>query len=557
MKNRIVSILLPMLLALVSVTARAAEPLTVVGLTSDAATGVTITFSRELKVTHNMWDVAGFCFTEFYDLDATTATTLINIKTPAVDGCRVTLRPAYVTFVNGHSMHLVLNPDHFVALDGTTKLTGPTTFDFSMGDVATADPFDITSLTPSSDERTHLDNISVTFVSPIVAVVDEAGFSVRNEQGDQLPLIRVEINTETDIKALNIDIDTDNAVYAEATTYRLHIAPGAIRCKAGDNPSEIVVGEWYIKPRDLKLVTTPAAQSMVESLSKITIAALDGGPLTLAPGIAASDFTVTGIMEDQSVVHATGTSITPSASGLAYTITLDRTITPKSVAAAQTLGNNVKINVPAGTFSRGAATNARFQPIWAIAHPVTPGTLTWTIQPASGTTVSRLGKAVEDLEEGTTTYTISLAASGTNAYITMPDASTTRIVDDATGATVMAFDATAFVKTDVNAYDLVMPHQIADNGTYTLIIPATAVNVHSDPDHYSPPVHPVADIEATWTVRGSTTSVATPAAADGCAIYDLSGRRIATSASAPAASRAGIVVTGTGRVVRRATAGMR
>lgn len=507
------------LMACISMSAQTDE-LTVTGLTSSAAGGIVLTFSQDVKVSHSAFGTK--CYDEITDRDATISS--LNAK-PTTERNVVTLAAQYCTFVDGHHIHMVLNPSCFTTLDGSISLTGETTFDFTMGEGLEKEEIVATLITPSNGTRTNIANITITFDPTISKINNIDGISVENENGHQLPLIRVDINREGGT-ALNINIDTDNAVFEGATTYKVHIAPEAITCGGKPNSKELVFGDWYIKPTPLALVTTPAGDTMPESIQVVTIAATDGEAFDYV-GTDASNIRITGIMEDQNIVYATAISVKANDDNTAYTITFDKEVTPEMIVEANALYNSVKINVPEGTFQRGKSQNNNFQAIWTIQHAVELGEVTWTFSPAAGSTVVALGNPRSEVEEtGTRTYySINFAAQGENAFVSIPDASAIKLVSEETGAVVMTFNIYDVIDSGNNHFMLDMSKQITEAGEYTLIIPSESVYYYTDVNHYSEPQHPTNDIEATWTVEPVDEGI------DGISIeaatqtYDLQGRK--------------------------------
>lgn len=511
--------LLITLMACISMSAQADE-LTVTGLTSSAAGGIVLTFSQDVKVSHSTFGTK--CYNEITDLDGTISS--LNAK-PTTAGNVVTLTAQYCTFVDGHRIHMELNPSCFTTLDGSVSLTGETSFDFTMGEGLEKEDIVATLITPSNGTRTNLANITITFDPTISSINNKDGISVENENGHKLPLIRIDINREGGA-ALNINIDTDNATYEGGTTYKVHIAPEAITCGGKTNSKELVYGDWYIKPTPLALVTTPAGDSMAESIHVVTIAAVDGEAFDYV-GTDASKIIISGIMEDQNIVYATAVSVEANEDNTSYTITFDKEVTPEMIVDANALYNSVKINVPEGTFQRGKSQNNNFQAIWTIQHAVELGEITWTFSPAAGSTVVALGNARSEAgETGTRTYySINFAAEGENAFVSIPDASAIKLVNEETGAVVMTFNIYDVTDSGNNHFVLDMSKQITEAGEYTLIIPAEAVYYYTDINHYSEPQHPANDIEATWTVEPIDEGISGIAVETTTQTFDLQGRK--------------------------------
>lgn len=517
--KKLYSILMTAVMACLSLSANADE-LTVTGLSSSAAGGIVLTFSQDVKVTHSAFGTR--CYNEIIDQDAAIST--LNAK-PTTNGNVVTLTAQYCTFVDGHRIHLALNPECFTTLDGSVSLTGDTEFDFVMGEGLEKEDIVATLITPSNGTRTRLDNITITFDPNLSSITNQNGISVENEEGHKLPLIRVEVLREGGV-ALNINIDSDVAEFQGGTTYKVHIAPESIICGGKTNTKELVYGEWYIKPAPLPLVSTPAGESIVESVKTVTIAATDGEAFDYV-GTNPADIKITGVMEDQVITYASAVSVEPNDDNTLYTITFDNEVTPEVIADAHPLYNSVKILIPEGTFKRGKSVNNTFQSIWTIQHTVVLGEITWTFSPASGSTVPALGnERKEETDTGTrVAYYLGLRADGENAFISIPDASVIKLVNEETGSVVMTFDTHDVADSGNNIFTLDMSKQITQSGEYTLIIPADAVYYYTDVNHYSEPQHPANDIEATWTVANPNDGILTITVGNESKLYDLQGRQ--------------------------------
>lgn len=490
--------LLALFACLGSLAALAAGELTVTNITSNANDGITLTFSQNVKVTHSIFGVK--CYNTFDDADANVKS--LNASVSTKDNV-VTLSAAWCTFVNGHHIHLVLNPGCFTTLDGETTLTGQTTFDFVMGDGAAADPITAIQIAPANGTLVHLGSIAVIFNPKIAEIVDPTGISVRNENGHSLPILNVTIDTETPIHSLNVNLDPERTTLEDGTTYSLYIAPGAIMCETITNETELVYGKWYIKPEPLALIIDPPHQRLVESISKVTVKAQNGKMLKCAD-MSGKDITITGIMEDQSIVLATVKSITSDRIGSTYTITFDEPITMQTFETKGAHYDFVKMSVPAGMFYQGEKSiSEAFQAVWKIGTAAPLGNVTWSFTPSAGQKLPSLGTplAVEKAEgEMSEVYILRFSVTGQNAYMTISDAASIKIVESATGRTAKTFSRTDLKNESINHFMLVMDSPITQSGQYSLIIPAANVNYYADADHYTEPQHPLADIVATWTV---------------------------------------------------------
>lgn len=494
---RILRTILPLLFALCSLSA-AAQELTVTSLTSNANDGIVLTFSQDVKVSHSIFGTK--CYDVFEDNDA-------NVKslnaTPTVQGNIVTLTAAWCTFVNGHSIHLELNPESFTTLDGATQLTGETVFDFVMGDGADADPITALLVAPSNGTVTMLGNIAVVFAPTITEIVDPEGFTVTNENGSTLRILNVTIDGETSIKSLNVNVDTEATTLEGGTTYSLHIAPGAMNCGGITNDKELVYGKWYVKPQPLVLVTNPPHQRLVESISQITVKA-ENGRMLACTDLNCKDLRITGIMEDQTIEFAKVEHIASDRIGSTFTLTLDKPVNAEALAEKGAMYDFVKLAFPAGLFNQGSSINDASQTVWKIGTPKPLGDLTWNFTPRPGTTLESLGTPLTvETENGENydVYTLRFSITGQNAYMTINDAQNIKIVDAVTGETVKAFSRNNLRQENINAFMLIMDSPIVQRGTYTLVIPAASVNYYSDAEHYSAPQHPADDVTATWTVH--------------------------------------------------------
>ena len=493
---RFLRTILPLLFALCSLSA-AAQELTVISLTSNANDGIVLTFSQDVKVSHSIFGTK--CYDVFEDNDA-------NVKslnaTPIVQGTIVTLTAAWCTFVNGHSIHLELNPESFTTLDGATRLTGETVFDFVMGDGADAEAITALLVAPSNGTVTMLGNIAVVFAPTITEIVDPEGFTVTNENGSTLRILNVTIDGETSIKSLNVNVDTEATTLEGGTTYSLHIAPGAMNCGGITNDKELVYGKWYVKPQPLVLVTTPPHQRLVESISQITVKA-ENGRMLACTDLNCKDLRITGIMEDQTIEFAKVEHIASDRIGSTFTLTLDKPVNAEALAEKGAMYDFVKLAFPAGLFNQGSSINDASQTVWKIGTPKPLGDFTWNITPRPGTTLESLGTPLTvETENGENydVYTLRFSITGQDAYMTINDAQNIKIVDAVTGETVKAFSRNNLRQENTNAFMLVMDHPITQNGQYTLVIPAASVAYYSDAEHYSAPQRPTDDIIATWTV---------------------------------------------------------
>lgn len=483
-------------IALLASLSLSAQELTVTSLTSNATDGIIITFSQDVKVSHSVFGTR--CYKQITDKDGTPSS--LNAA-PTTQGNVVTLAAAYCTFVNGHHIHLELNPECFTTLDGTTQLSGTTAFDFVMGDGAAAEPITAVQIAPANGTLTRLGNIAVVFSPTIAEIVDSAGFTVVNEKGHSLPILNVIIDTETSIHALNVNIDTEQAELEDGTTYSLHIAPGAIKCGSITNDKELVYGKWYIKPEPLALVTNPPHQRMVESISQITVKAENGKMLACNKDY--KGLQITGIMEDQRIVFANVTKISSDRIGSTFTLTLDKPVNAETLAAAGAMYSFVKLSFPAGLFSQGSSCNDAFQTVWRIGTPPQIGEVYWRFSPASGSKLESLGTLLTvEKENGQIDelYTLRFSITGTNAYMTITDAQNIKLIDANTGRTVKAFVRNDLRQENNNAFMLLMDQPITRSGRYSLVIPAACVSYYADPEHYSAPQQPLTDIVATWTV---------------------------------------------------------
>lgn len=496
--------------------------LTVTDLSSSAAGGVVLTFSQPVMVSHSAFGVK--CYAAFEDLDAEISS--LNAA-PSVNGSLVTLTQQYCTFVDGHRIHLELNPECFVAADGETFLSGQTTFDFVMGEGQQHDAIQITGLTPSNGTRTNLANVTAVFAPALTEIVSPTGITIANENGDALPLARVQALDEGGVCALNINIDTDHAEFVGGTTYKLRIAAGAIRCGEVTNEAEIVAGAWYIRPEVLTLVATPANNRIVETLDEILVVAQDEQLFDYI-GKDASAITVTGLMDEQHIVYAHAAEVRIFGHG--YRIIFDKPVTPEVISEAGAQSSSVKVVIPEGIFRQGESLNAATQLLYTISEHVEMGEVTYTYNPAVGE-VPVLGNPSEVSDEGgsRTEYTITIAISGENVYAAINDASGMMIVDEETGEPVMTFEKYDVTKQGENVFSLQLSRQITEPSDYTLIIPSEAICLYTDVNHYSAVQHPETDVEATWTVKGTAgiAGVTTTARPE---TYTLAGVRVTRTA---------------------------
>lgn len=493
--------------------AATADELTVVSLTSNANDGIILTFSQDVRVSHNSFGQK--CFNALNDNNASVRT--LN-ATPHTQGNVVTLVASWCNFVNGHNMYLELNPECFTTLDGETHLTGTTSFNFIMGDGADSEPITAVQVAPANGTLTHLGNIAVVFDPKISGILDPAGFTVTNENGDALPILSVIVDKETPIPALNVNVDTERAELQGGTTYSLHIAPGALLCGTITNEKELVYGKWYVKPQPLVLVTDPPHQRMLPEITEVTVSAENGGRIACTD-LKTQNLRLTGIMDDQSIVLANVTKITPDRSGSSITLTLDRPVNAQTLRAAGAIYDYVKLSIPEGLFRQGTKmVNDACQMVWKIGTPKPLGDVTWSFSPAPGSTLPSLGNVLSvEQRDGETTevYTLRFNISGQNAYVTINDAQDIKIVNRNTGAVAKTFSRTDLKQDGINSFMLVMASPVTEDGLYSLVIPAANVNYYSDVEHYSAPQHPLSDVVATWRVYNADAPIAGDASGDG------------------------------------------
>lgn len=525
---RTIRTILALLLALCSLSA-AAQELTVTSLKSNANNGIVLTFSQDVKVTHSVFGTK--CYEKLTDKDGTPSALNAN---PRTEGNVVTLTAAFCTFVNGHNIHLELNPECFTTLDGTTHLTGTTTFDFVMGDGAAADPITAVQIAPSNGTLKNLGNIAVVFAPSITVINDPAGITVTNEKGHSLPILSVTIDTETPIHALNVNIDSQRATLQGGTTYSLHIAPGALTCGTITNEEELVYGKWYIKPEPLSLVTDPPHQRMVESISEITVKAENGQSMTCTD-LNRKDLHITGIMEDQNIVLATVKQILSDRTSSTFRLILDRPINSALLRESGSIYDFAKMSFPEGMFTQGSAVNDAFQTVWKIGVAKPLGDFAWNFSPREDSNLESLGSpiSVEGIDgENTEIYAISFGITGRDAYLTITDAQNIKIVNEYTGETVKAFARGDLKQDNINSFKLIMDSPITENGSLSLVIPADCINLYSDAEHYSAPQHPSSDIKATWTIGSTLTGIVfTTEKQDDSPIFDITGRRVRSERS--------------------------
>lgn len=511
----ILSIILPALAA-------AQDQLTITSLTSEASEGIVLTFNRDVTVSHNLFGTK--CYTQFDDLDGNAG---LNARV-AVAGNRVTLTPLYCTFVNGHRYTIAFDPKTFhAANDPAMTLSGKTTWDFTMGAGHTIAAIQAIMVAPASGERTKIDNITVTLSPALEDIVKADGITVHNEQGHSLPIVRCEALNEGNVMAININLDCPVGLMQEGTTYSLHVAPGAIRCGGTVNSDELVFGKWTVPASPLTLVTTPAPSTMTDDLYHITVAAANGAPMKFVRQPA--DLTLTGVGDDQHMTFATVETVQPLQDGASFEITLSNHVTPELVESRGAYNLSAKLNIPEGAFVQGSHTNRHTQFLWATQHSVTPGTAYWSFEPAQSAVTASIGTpTVIETENGKTQtiYTVGIRVAGDHVYATITNPGAIRILNDETGATVHAFGAGDLIVEGTNNFALRLPDTITQQGVYVMIIPADAIAIYGDEQHYSTPIHPLTDLEVIWYVGAATGLDIIPAATPATApVYDLSGRR--------------------------------
>lgn len=514
--------------------------LTVTNIKGSAADGIVITFSEDLKsVNHNAFDTPK-CAT-FLDPKGNAPTTPQNVSR-TFSGNTVVLKTTYGSnLIDGHEITVTLTPECFIGVSGAT-LTGQTEFTFTLGEVKKGG-ITVEAFTPTAQVRQSLNSISVTFSAKVTAILDEKGIAVKNQNGHSLKLASVALDTENPLGAVTMNID-ENEVPQEGTTYKCYIDAFALGFdgEININEEEIVFGGWEIAVTPITLTLEPAANSVVESLSSVIVKGNRAMDFVGKP----SDITVSGIMEYQVNTYAHGTSVVKNADG-SYTVTFDKTIEPgfendvKDIASSHADKDNVRINIPAGTFKAGAAENRQTQAIYVIKKNVTLGEITWTFNPAEGAEVDVLGvpSTTED-ENGTkTVYSIdfTIEEENGNLWTRIPDASGVKILrEDGTAQKsfgqfdILGGDGRHF-SLDLGTNPLTAYGPAAKSGEFTLYIPAEAVYYYTDANYYTEPTHPEEDIYVTWTLKDTTTGIKAVVTGKGYAKhFNAAGQRVNTNA---------------------------
>ncbi len=523
-----------------TVKAQGDNPFYVESVVVSSNDGVIITFSEDVKlVRHNMFSASETdkCL---MILNAATSTTPMNVGKPTVKGNIVTCPKTYDTnLVTGDVVTITLQPQNFVSVNDNT-LGGETVWKATVDAGKEVDPIKVILYSPTDGNRKSgtLNNITAEFSPSITNILDKSLVVLKNENGHQLALSTVSLDSENLNGALNVNVHED-ARGEEGTTYSLHILPGAIECGGAANEKEIVFGKWFTTITPITLTIDPVGNTILEELSTVTVSC-EEGEIELAGN--ASDITITGIMEYQVNTYATCTSIKKNADG-SSTLTFDKTIKPgfenevADIKTSQASKKDVKINIPAGTFKIGNRTNNKSQAIYTIQENIVLGKITWTFDPAAGSTVETLGvgSTVSD-EDGTkTSYSINftITEENNNLYVRIPDASSIKIYDEA-GKAVKSFEkydvfggGNNKFQLDLSTNPLTAVGPSAKIGEVTLIIPADAIFYYTDANYSSNPIHPETDIEVTWTLA-VVDGISTLKAEKTCnnVVYTISGAKV-------------------------------
>lgn len=480
---------------------------------------LTLTFDQDVTVTHSVFDAAG-------RITNLTSGGFIQLNMKA-EGNTVTLtKGSYSSsdFYAGQQYQLELYAGHIKAAADASVSLPETAISFSIASEDDTEGLKVMTQIPAAGENIHNAG-SITFNMNISAV-DKEKVSLVNENGHVAPLSTVGRDEQSQ-KSLIFNIASGTHLQG-GTTYKLHLEAGAVT--AGNYTNEEQDAAYWCIPREQFAFTADIASTTVPQFSQVSISAIDAGSVSLQG--ESSGIKVTGVSTNAGHVYAelAELSIETSGNDAVVTLSFDQTITPEVLAQGGAIYNSVKVVVPEGTFidSEGRV-NRQYEFIIYVIAEREMGEQTWTFKPASGSELDSLGTPWygED-EEGNrqTYYNISFEVSGENVYARIPDGSKLYILE-----TLSNTIAREFGRNDVigynNKFTLELGESaITDDGIYQLVIPAEAINLYSDSDCRTNPIHPDADVTATWTVGNPDLAIEAIAIdRDPSAAYDLLGRK--------------------------------
>lgn len=454
---------------------------------------LTLTFDQDVALSHSTFDAAG-------RISNLTSGGYIQLDIKAEGNVLRLSRGMYSSsdFYAGQQYELQLFAGHiFAAADPSLSLP-ETIIAFSVAGADDTEGLKVMTQIPTAGANIHNAG-SITFNMPLTDV-DASLVSLVNDLGHQAPLSYVGRDMESP-RSLIFNIAPDTQLQP-GTTYRLHLEAGAVTADTYTN--EAMDAAYWCIPQPLFTFTSALADATVPCFDSVTLTAEAVEGIRLAGEEAA--IRVTGVSSNAGYVYAELASLAIGEGSESDVVTLrfDRTITPELLEQGGAIYNSVKVVVPEGTFADAdGRLNGTYEFVVYVIEPKEMGPQTWTFKPADGAEVDRLGSPwYGEEEDGTscTYYNISFEVSGENVYARIPDGSLLTLRNTLDGKVEREFGRNDVIGRD-NRFSLELGvDPVTADGVYQLVIPAEAIYLYSDPDFRTEPIHPEADVTATWTV---------------------------------------------------------
>ena len=475
---------------------------------------ITLNFDRDVTMRHSAFDAAG-------RITNLTSGGYIQLSVQ-VEGPMVTITRGNFSstdFIEGQQYELEIYEGRIKAADDPTIVFPALTLGFSIAkDEDAQEALKVVAQIPAAGQNIRNAG-SITFNRDITAV-DASKVKLVNENGHEAKLSTVGRDGEAP-RSLIFNIDPSEHLQGN-TTYHLMLEAGAVM--AGQVACQAMDAAYWCIPIERFSFTSEQANRAVPTFQSIVLS-------TDAAGITGTDLChdirITGVATNQDHVYAQLADC--RISGQDITLEFDRLLTPEILAEGEALNNSVKVVIPEGAFTDAdKRVNRQTEMIIYILEAKEIGPQTWTFNPASGQKVKQLGKAfvgTDADDKPLTTYSISFTVSGENVYARIPDASPLYIVELQSGQRVHSFQRNDITGTR-NSFSLELGDQaITADGIYQLVIPADAILLYSDANQLTEPIHPDADVTATWTI-GDAAAIQHVAsdAVTAAPAYDLWGR---------------------------------
>ncbi len=455
-------------------------------------TALTLTFDQDITVRHSAFDAAG-------NITNLTSGGYIQLNMTA-DGNVLTLtKGAYSSsdFMAGQHYELELYANHIFSASDPSVSLAPTQIRFSIQDFDDADGLRVMAQIPASGENIHNAG-SVTFNMQLTAV-DKTKVSLINELGHVATLSSVGRDSES-TRSLIFNIDP-NAHLQGNTTYKLHLEAGAVT--AGEYTNEEMDAAYWCIPAELFTFHAVGFENAVPEFESVMLNTETAG-ITLNGDL--SGIMITGVSSNAGHIYARLSDYEIISEGQTESLFLqfDQNVTPELLAQGGAIYNSVKLIIPEGTFTDNQGRqNHQMEQIIYVIEPREIGEQIWSFNPASGSKLDQLGEpwyAEDENGNRVTYYSISFSVSGENVYARIPDGSKLYLQNKQSGEVVLTFQRNSIIGYN-NRFSLELGSQaITEWGIYELIIPTEAINLYSDSNCQTAPIHPAEDVTAYWTV---------------------------------------------------------